>query len=143
MYTFNRSIKSSAPQKESFIAVSTFEECGFEFNEFGTIRSDFAQLVNSQSILAMEQASQRLAQLRSVEPDNRDKSFDDIVREIRPRWMQSPKQIMEFEDYLLEHDISGLEDIQNQIRLQRAEAAENKRIDDANKAVATSVNSES
>lgn len=99
-------------QKRAF---STFEECGFELNEFGHIRSDFATLVTSQSLLVMNNAAQRLRELRAIEPDNSNKSFKDIVREIRPRWCQSPKQMLEFEQYLIDHKINELDSRVKQI----------------------------
>lgn len=100
-------------------AYSTFEECGFEFNEFGGIRSDFAILVNSQSLLVMQQAANRLREIQALEPDNSSKSFEDIVREIRPRWCQSPKQIMEFQKYLIDNRIKPLEEEVERLRVEK------------------------
>lgn len=120
-------------------AYESFEDAGFEFNEFGHIRSDFASLIESQSVLVMQQAANRLRELRSIQPDTSKMSFDEIVSTIRPRWVQSPKKIMEFEDYLLSKNIEGFESIKAEIEERRRSEAEEKRIEDANKAVAQAV----
>lgn len=104
-------------------AYQTFEECGFEINEYGGIRSDFASLVNSQSLLVMQNAAARLQELRALEPDNSNKSFEDIVREIRPRWCQSPKQLMEFEKYLIDNKIDVLQKDVDELKRQEEERA--------------------
>lgn len=114
MYKFVRNCKDRIINFDSapigFMLVDTFNESGFELNEFGCIRSDFAQLVNSQSLLVMNQAAQRLRELSAIEPDNSNKSFEEIVREVRPRWCQSPKQMMEFEKYLIDNHILPLKE---------------------------------
>lgn len=140
MYRSNKVCHNYCPVVDNDVRVNkraydSFKDCGFEYNEFGSIRSDFASLVHSQSLLVMNNAAQRLRELRAVEPDNSKKSFDQIIAEVRPRWMQTPKQIMEFEDFLLNQKLSGLEDIQKSIEEKRLEEAEQKRIAEANAAV--------
>lgn len=117
-------------------AMETWKEAGFELNQFGHIRSDFATLVETQSVLVMQQAANRLRELKAIEPDNSKKSFDEIIREIRPRWCQSPKEVLAFEDWLIAQNISGLEDVKADIEKRRLAADEAKRVEDANKAVA-------
>lgn len=114
MYKFVRKCKqrniaviNNVPQE--FMLVDTFSQSGFELNEFGCIRSDFSQLVNSQSLLVMNQAANRLKELSAIEPDNTNKSFEEIVASVRPRWCQSPKQMMEFEKYLIDRRLIPLE----------------------------------
>lgn len=126
MYKFVRNISSQRPLNNKVAlsgkrAFSSFDECGFEYNEFGHIRSDFASLVNSQSLLVMQNAANRLKELQALEPDNSNKTFEEVVASVRPRWCQSPKQMIEFQQYLLDNKIMDIENKVNDLKAKEAE----------------------
>lgn len=73
----------------------------YERNIYGFIRSDFAVLQDSEDSLSMARTLQKMQEIAANEPDNSDKSFEDIVREIRPRWCQLPAEMDRFELYCI------------------------------------------
>lgn len=74
-------------------------------NEHNTFRSDISELMQTNSVLAMNAAANRLREISAASPNSPDDDFDTIMSRVRPRWMQSPKQIMEFEEYLAQNEI--------------------------------------
>lgn len=102
-------------------AYDSFEQCGFELNHHGTIMSDFAQLVNSQSLLVMQQAAHRLQEIKAVQPDTSQMSHEELVSMVRPRWCQSPLQMQRFDDYLIEHKIAGYEELLQHVEEQKTD----------------------
>lgn len=103
------------------LGVASYSECGFEKNEFGLIRSDFASLVNSQSLLVMQQAAQRLQELRAAQPNTENMSFDEIVASTMPRWCQSPRQRIEFEQYLIDRKLLPLSERVEELERSKAQ----------------------
>lgn len=105
-------------------AFDDFSEAGFSVNQFGTIRSDFSDLINSQDMLAFQRAYQRVQEIRANEPDNSHKTIDEIIREIRPRWVQSPTQLLAWEDWLAKNKVDEYQRQLDEARREQAERVE-------------------
>lgn len=70
----------------------SFKMSNFTINEFGTIRSDFAELMAAESREALLSAISRMKELYANDGD-KGKSFDQIMSEVVPRSMQSPREL--------------------------------------------------
>lgn len=70
----------------------SFKMSNFTINEFGTIRSDFAELMAAESREALLSAISRMKELYANDGD-KGKTFDQIMSEVVPRSMQSPREL--------------------------------------------------
>lgn len=77
----------------------------YAVNVSGFLRSDFSTLSESQDALAMSRVLQRMQELTNESPDNKNKSFDEIVKMVKPRWCQLPAEMDRFEQYCIENAI--------------------------------------
>ena len=96
-----------------FLNVRDFErftDAQFVKNEYGYIRSDISQLMQSQNQLQFAKLAERLQSTISERGLDTSKMCDEeIISLVRPRWCQSPAQKIAFEEYLLSQRIAGLE----------------------------------
>lgn len=74
---------------------------GITLNEYGTISSDFSRLVNANKGYELAMLANRLQQIDVPKSKTKDKSFDELVRYMKPRWCQSPKELDDFEQFVL------------------------------------------
>lgn len=108
---------------------------GIVRNEFGFIRSDFADLMKNQTSYQMQMLAQRLAsQTFATKEEKKNMSFDELVKRLKPRLLQSPKELDDFEQYLLSLDLSEYERIRQDNELKKRE--EEKEFDSFTRAVA-------
>lgn len=118
---FENSIKDDNGNPVNLIAVERFQDAAFVRNEYGYIRSDISQLMNSQNQLQFQKLAERLQREITVRGlDTSKMSDDEIIGLVRPRWMQSPSQRIAFEEYLLSQRISALEDWQAKKQAEQA-----------------------
>lgn len=99
-------------------AVDTFESAGYTLNEFGHIRNDFSQLNEAQNTLEFQRALAKMQEIQAAQPDNSNKSFEELVREVRPRWCQTPAELDRFEQYLINTEL----DYYNKLQQKKSEA---------------------
>lgn len=66
-------------------------------NIYGWLRNDFAELQESNDSLSMARILQRMQEFKDSGGDNADKSFDEIISLVKPRWCQSPAELDRFE----------------------------------------------
>ena len=80
----------------------TFNELGYEYNDCGFIRNDFSQLQERENQLGYLRA---LSAMREYEEthSNVGKTFEEIIREVRPRWCQLNGEIDRFEQYCIDN----------------------------------------
>lgn len=74
---------------------------GIVLNHYGTIASDFSRLVNANKGYELAMLANRLQQIDVPKSKTKDKSFDELVRYMKPRWCQSPKELDDFEQFVL------------------------------------------
>lgn len=106
MYKSSYRLRSQAlePLQKKFASIPVeYVKGDYERNSYGFIRSDFAVLQDSEDALSMARTLQKLQEIQANEPDNSEKSFEDIVREIRPRWCQLPAEMDRFELFCIEN----------------------------------------
>lgn len=109
---------------------------GIVLNEFGTIASDFSRLVNANKGYELAMLANRLQQIDVPKSKNKDKSFDELVRYLKPRWCQSPKELDDFEQYVLAN-------MKNELSAQQADIDEqNRKNDEEMKNFVNSIKSE-
>lgn len=116
-------------------AFEDLSSAGIVRNEFGFIRSDFADLMKNQTSYQMQMLAQRLAsQTFATKEEKKNMSFDELVKRLKPRLLQSPKELDDFEQYLLSLDLSEYERIRQDNELKKRE--EEKEFDSFTRAVA-------
>lgn len=80
----------------------SFTDLGFEYNSEGFIRNDFSQLMERETQVGYMRALQAM-QAYTEEHSNEGKTFEEIVREVRPRWCQLNGEVDRFEQYLIDN----------------------------------------
>lgn len=80
----------------------TFEELGYEFNAAGFIRNDFSQLQERENELGYLRALSAMQEY-SEQHSNEGKTFEEIIREVRPRWCQLNGEVDRFEQYVIDN----------------------------------------
>lgn len=116
-------------------AFEDLSSAGIVRNEFGFIRSDFADLMKNQTSYQMQMLAQRLAsQTFATKEEKKNMSFDELVKRLKPRLLQSPKELDDFEQYILSLDLSEYERIRQENELKKRE--EEKEFDSFTRAVA-------
>lgn len=75
----------------------------FTVNKYGHIRSQFSVLMESNDSLEQARVLNAMQELTSNEPNNEGRSFRDLVREIKPRWCDTPAELDRFEQYCIEN----------------------------------------
>lgn len=80
----------------------SFDSLGYEYNSHGFIRNDFSQLQERENQLGYMRA---LSQMQEYveQHSNEGKTFEEIVREVRPRWCQLNGEVDRFEQYLIDN----------------------------------------
>lgn len=106
MYKFNKPYQIAVnPVLVHGVRVKRVYECNqsdFALNSSGFIRNDFSTLVETEDRYMMSVVLSRMQEL-SNEKDNSNKSFEELVRAIRPRWCQSPAEMDRFEQYCIDN----------------------------------------
>lgn len=75
----------------------------YVLNAAGFLRSDFSILNQTNDQLEMARV---LARMQEIQPEpNPDRSFEDIVKELKPRWAQLPAELDRFEQYCIENSL--------------------------------------
>lgn len=82
----------------------SFSQMGFELNAKGFIRNDFSQLMERENQLGFMRALQAMQEY-SEDNSNDGKTFEEIVRSVRPRWCQLNGELDRFEQYCIDNAI--------------------------------------
>lgn len=80
----------------------SFKQLGYEYNSAGFIRNDFSQLQERENELGYLRALSAMQEY-TAEHSNEGKTFEEIVREVRPRWCQLNGEVDRFEQYVIDN----------------------------------------
>ena len=100
-------------------------------NSNGFIRNDFSVLMDAQDSLSLQRALDAMREYTAQNEDNSDKSFEEIVAAVRPRWCQSPAELDRFELYCIDNALdvySKLKKLDDEQKEALAHAKEQERL---------------
>lgn len=95
---FHAKVASVLPSR----VFDSFKQLGYEYNSAGFIRNDFSQLQERENELGYLRALSAMQEY-TVEHSNEGKTFEEIVREVRPRWCQLNGEVDRFEQYVIDN----------------------------------------
>lgn len=98
----------------------SFEQANFTLNEYGTIRSDFAELIASQSQEQLLAAVNRMKELYQKDQDQH-LSFDEKMRYVTPRSCQSPRELDLLEQALINYELDKYGKLNEEYQKRKAE----------------------
>lgn len=102
MYRNKRLVGGSAQYALPSRVFDSFTELGYEYNSAGFIRNDFSQLQERENELGFMRALSALQEY-TENHSNEGKTFEEIVREVRPRWCQLNGEVDRFEQYVIDN----------------------------------------
>lgn len=95
---FHAKVASVLPSR----VFDSFKQLGYEYNSAGFIRNDFSQLQERENELGYLRALSAMQEY-TAEHSNEGKTFEEIVREVRPRWCQLNGEVDRFEQYVIDN----------------------------------------
>lgn len=95
---FHAKVASILPSR----VFDSFKQLGYEYNSAGFIRNDFSQLQERENELGYLRALSAMQEY-TAEHSNEGKTFEEIVREVRPRWCQLNGEVDRFEQYVIDN----------------------------------------
>lgn len=95
---FHAKVASILPSR----VFDSFKQLGYEYNSAGFIRNDFSQLQERENELGYLRALSAMQEYTAVH-SNEGKTFEEIVREVRPRWCQLNGEVDRFEQYVIDN----------------------------------------
>lgn len=97
------------PKEEKKLAILGLTEASFIRNSFGHLRNDISKLLDANNLLSYHHALDTLMEIRKNAPDMSKFTKDQLYSMIKPKWVQTAQQNIEFEQFLDSQQIEWLE----------------------------------